>query len=43
LGTASGAIHRRIEHEVELPQPLPPQRWPPSAAPPPVRWGQRGG
>lgn len=32
LGTASGAIHRRIELEVELPQALPPQHWPPSAA-----------
>ena len=32
LGTASGAIHHRIEHEVELPQPLPPQQWPPSVA-----------
>ncbi|NIV37708.1 MAG: CYTH domain-containing protein, partial [Anaerolineae bacterium] len=32
LGTASGAIHHRIEHEVELPQPLPPQQWPPSIA-----------
>jgi CHAD domain-containing protein len=32
LGAASGAIHRREELEVELPQPLPPQQWPPSAA-----------
>ncbi len=32
LGTASGAIHRREELEVELPQPFPPQQWPPSAA-----------
>ena len=32
LGTASGAIHRREELEVELPRPLPPQQWPPSAA-----------
>jgi CHAD domain-containing protein len=32
LGTASGAIHHRIEREVELPQPLPPQHWPPSVA-----------
>jgi len=32
LGTASGAIHHRIEHEVELPQPLPPHLWPPSVA-----------
>ena len=32
LGSASGAIHHRIEHEVELPQPLPPQHWPPIVA-----------
>ena len=32
LGTALGAIHHRIEHEVELPQSLPPQHWPPSIA-----------
>ena len=32
LGTASGAIHHRIEHEVALPQPLPPQQWPPGHA-----------
>jgi len=32
LGTVSGAIHRRLEHEVELPRPLPPQHWPASAA-----------
>ena len=32
LGTAAGAIHHRIEHDVELPQPLPPQHWPPSVA-----------
>ena len=32
LGTASGAIHHRIEHEVELSQPLPPHLWPPSVA-----------
>jgi CHAD domain-containing protein len=32
LGAAIGAIHHRVEHEVELPQPLPPQRWPPSVA-----------
>ena len=32
LGTASGAIHHRIEHEVALPQPLPPQQWPPGVA-----------
>ena len=32
LGRASGAIHHRVEHEVEIPQPLPPQQWPASAA-----------
>ncbi len=32
LGTVSGAIHRRLEHEVELPYPLPPPHWPASAA-----------
>jgi CHAD domain-containing protein len=32
LGAASGAIHRREELEIELPQPLPPQQWPPSSA-----------
>jgi CHAD domain-containing protein len=32
LGSASGAIHHRIEHEVELRQPLPPERWPASVA-----------
>lgn len=32
LGSASGAIHRRVELEVELPQSLPPQQWPPGAA-----------
>jgi CHAD domain-containing protein len=32
LGSASGAIHRRVELEVEIPAPLPPQQWPPSAA-----------
>jgi CHAD domain-containing protein len=32
LGSASGAIHRRVELELELPQPLPPQQWPPGAA-----------
>jgi len=32
LGTVSGAVHRRTEQEVELPEPLPPQDWPPSAA-----------
>jgi len=31
LGAASGAIHRREELEIELPRPLPPQQWPPSA------------
>jgi CHAD domain-containing protein len=32
LGSASGAIHRRVELEVELPEPLPPRQWPPGAA-----------
>ena len=32
LGTVSGAIHHRMEHEVTLPQPLPPQQWPPGVA-----------
>ena len=32
LGSASGAIHRRVEHEIALPQPLPPQQWPPGVA-----------
>jgi CHAD domain-containing protein len=32
LGGASGAIHRRAETEVELPEPLPPQDWPPGPA-----------
>lgn len=32
LGTVSGAIHHRIEHEVRLSQPLPPQQWPPGVA-----------
>jgi CHAD domain-containing protein len=32
LGFASGAIHRRVELEVELPELLPPPQWPPSAA-----------
>jgi CHAD domain-containing protein len=32
LGGASGAIHRREEHQVELPEPRPPQEWPPCAA-----------
>ena len=29
MGGASGAIHRRSEHEVALQDPLPPQDWPP--------------
>ena len=32
LGGAVGAIHRRVEYEVELAEPLPPQDWPPCAA-----------
>ena len=28
LGDASGAFHRRLEHEVALPEPLPPPGWP---------------
>ncbi len=28
LGNASGAFHRRLEHEVVLPEPLPPPDWP---------------
>lgn len=32
LGNASGAIHHRAEVEVELPEPLLPHDWPPSAA-----------
>jgi CHAD domain-containing protein len=32
LGGASGAVHRRVEHEVDLPGPLPPQHWPASPA-----------
>ena len=32
LGGAAGAVHRRIEHEVDLSKPLYPQDWPPSAA-----------
>jgi CHAD domain-containing protein len=32
LGSASGAVHRRVEHEVDLPGPLPPQLWPASPA-----------
>lgn len=32
LGTVSGAVHRRVEHEVELGGPLPPRSWPASKA-----------
>ena len=32
LGTASGAMHRREEYEIELAAPLVPQHWPPSRA-----------
>jgi CHAD domain-containing protein len=32
LGSVSGAIHQRAEYEVELPQPVPPEDWPPSKA-----------
>lgn len=32
LGDASGAYHRRVEHEFELPRPLPPTEWPPGPA-----------
>ena len=32
LGDVSGAIHRRLEYEVELPGPLPPPAWPPGVA-----------
>ncbi len=32
LGETSGAVHRRVEHEVELPEHLPPEAWPPSRA-----------
>jgi inorganic triphosphatase YgiF len=32
LGGASGAIHRRVEHQVALEAPLSPPDWPPSAA-----------
>jgi CHAD domain-containing protein len=32
LGTVAGAIHRRTEHQVDLPESLPPQDWPPSVA-----------
>jgi CHAD domain-containing protein len=30
LGRASGPVHRRVEHQVVLDAPLPPQDWPPS-------------
>ncbi len=29
LGNVSGAVHRRVEHETDLPGLLPPSRWPP--------------
>jgi inorganic triphosphatase YgiF len=32
LGGVSGAIHRRVEHQVQLSEPLPPWDWPSSAA-----------
>jgi len=32
LGGASGAVHRRVEHQVQLSEPLPPWDWPSSAA-----------
>ncbi|HFD40272.1 MAG TPA: CHAD domain-containing protein [Anaerolineae bacterium] len=32
LGEVSGAVHRRIEHEADLPGPLPPREWPPGPA-----------
>ena len=32
LGEASGAYHRRVEHEIELSGPLPPMEWPPGPA-----------
>ena len=32
LGTVTGAVHRRIEHQVDLPESLPPQDWPSSVA-----------
>ncbi|MEJ2735859.1 MAG: CHAD domain-containing protein [Anaerolineae bacterium] len=32
LGTVTGAVHRRTEHEVDLPEALPPQNWPSSVA-----------
>ena len=32
LGGVSGAVHRRVEHEVRLSEPLPPWDWPSSVA-----------
>ncbi len=32
LGTVTGAVHRRTEHQVDLPEALPPQDWPSSVA-----------
>jgi CHAD domain-containing protein len=32
LGDAKGAYHRRVEHELELPEPLQPRDWPPGPA-----------
>lgn len=32
LGDAGGAFHRRLEYEIELPEPLLPLDWPPSSA-----------
>jgi inorganic triphosphatase YgiF len=32
LGEVSGAVHRRVEHQVQLSGPLPPWDWPSSAA-----------
>ena len=32
LGDVSGAVHRRLEYEIELPGPLPPSAWPPGTA-----------
>ncbi len=32
LGGATGAVHTRIEHQVALSEPLPPQQWPLSSA-----------
>jgi CHAD domain-containing protein len=31
-GDARGAFHQRLEHEVTLPEPLPPEDWPPGPA-----------